>query len=48
LAATYDAVIDVGQRGVEGDIVECGVARGGCAGLMGLAAVAMLVTFLWF
>ena len=38
LAATYDAVIDIGQRGVDGDIVECGVARGGCAGLMGLAA----------
>jgi len=38
LAATYDAVIDIGQRGIEGGIVECGVARGGCAGLMGLAA----------
>lgn len=34
LEATYDAVADVEKRGVQGSVVECGVAQGGCAGLM--------------
>jgi hypothetical protein len=38
LEATYDVVYSVEQRGVPGSIVECGVARGGSAALMGLVA----------
>jgi hypothetical protein len=33
----YDAVIAINREGIPGDIVECGVWSGGCAGLMGLA-----------
>lgn len=36
LETTYDLVDSVVHMGVTGDFVECGVARGGCAGLMGL------------
>lgn len=38
LFATYDLARDLTHRQVQGDLVECGVARGGCAGLMWLAA----------
>lgn len=37
LEVSHDAVSSVVAAGVPGDIVECGVAQGGCAGLMGLA-----------
>ncbi len=37
LEVSHDLVKTVVEAGVPGDIVECGVARGGCAGLMGLA-----------
>jgi hypothetical protein len=33
----YGAVIAINREGIAGDIVECGVWSGGCAGLMGLA-----------
>ena len=33
----YDAVIAINREGILGDIVECGVWNGGCAGLMGIA-----------
>lgn len=36
LLATYDAVMQVEREAVKGDLVECGVARGGCAALMAL------------
>lgn len=38
LEATFDAVRDVQRRGVPGCLVELGVARGGCAALMRVAA----------
>jgi len=38
LSATYDATLDVEVRGLEGSFVECGVAQGGSAALMGLVA----------
>lgn len=34
LEVTYEAVKDVCERGISGDMVELGVARGGCAALM--------------
>src|SRR6266540_6311202 len=34
----WDQCMDVFQRNVAGDLVECGVWRGGSSGLMGLAA----------
>jgi hypothetical protein len=37
LEATYDCVHAVRQRGLQGALVECGVAQGGCAGVMALA-----------
>jgi O-methyltransferase len=37
LEETHRAVCEVLERGVPGAIVECGVAQGGCAGLMALA-----------
>jgi hypothetical protein len=37
LVVTYDAVSAVLRQGVEGALVECGVAQGGCAALMSLA-----------
>lgn len=37
LAWLYSAVCGVDQDGVPGDLVECGVWRGGSAGLLGLA-----------
>src|SRR5262245_21580339 len=37
LRGLYDAVRSVVAQNVPGDLVECGVARGGSAGLMGLA-----------
>lgn len=37
LEKTYDAVVDVVQRGVPGDLVECGVAQGGSSAVMALA-----------
>ncbi len=36
LRALYDAVTEVASRRVPGDLVECGVARGGSAALMAL------------
>jgi hypothetical protein len=36
LRSLYDAVRHVVSNGIEGDIVECGTARGGSAALMGL------------
>jgi hypothetical protein len=36
LRGIYQGIGDVLQRGVKGDLVECGTARGGCAALMGL------------
>jgi len=38
LLATYDKVMQIEQEGLEGNIVECGVARGGCAAMMALIA----------
>jgi len=38
LSATYDIVSKVEKSGIEGAIVECGVARGGCAALMALVS----------
>ena len=38
LEATYDAVVDIEERRVNGNIVECGVAQGGSAALMALAS----------
>jgi len=37
LEATHDTVYDVGVQNLIGDLVECGVAQGGCAALMALA-----------
>ena len=37
LEATYRAAKNLNQRGLAGDFVELGVARGGCAALMGMA-----------
>jgi hypothetical protein len=37
LRGLYDAACDVARRGVAGDLVECGTARGGSAALLGLA-----------
>jgi len=37
LRGLYDAACDVAKRGVAGDLVECGTARGGSAALLGLA-----------
>jgi len=37
LEISHDLVRSAISTGVPGDIVECGVARGGCSGLMGLA-----------
>lgn len=37
LRGLYDAVREVGQRGVAGDVVECGTARGGSAALLAKA-----------
>lgn len=36
LRGIYEGVCEVIRRGVPGDLVECGTARGGCAALMGL------------
>lgn len=36
LRGLYDAVMAVDEKGLPGDIVECGAARGGSAALMGL------------
>jgi hypothetical protein len=38
LEHTYEAVRDIQERRIPGDFVELGVARGGCAALMALAA----------
>jgi hypothetical protein len=37
LRGLYGALKDVTQRGIPGDVVECGTARGGSAALLGLA-----------
>ena len=37
LEVTYNIVIQIHNEKVKGDIVECGVAQGGCAGLMAMA-----------
>ena len=36
LKGIYTGACDVLNRGIKGDFVECGTARGGCAALMGL------------
>ena len=36
LRGIYDGICKVEKRGILGDLVECGTARGGCAALMGL------------
>jgi O-methyltransferase len=36
LLATYDIAEDVERKGMDGCIIECGVARGGCSALMAL------------
>ena len=36
LRGVYDGICRVNQKGIPGDLVECGTARGGCAALMGL------------
>jgi len=38
LEATYDAVMDVEERQIKGNVVECGVAQGGSIALMALAS----------
>lgn len=38
LLATYDIVKAVEDKGLEGCIIECGVARGGCSAMMALIA----------
>jgi len=38
LRGIYRAVCDVIERDIKGSFVECGTARGGCAGLMGLTS----------
>jgi len=38
LKGIYEAICEVIDRDVEGSFVECGTARGGCAGLMGLTS----------
>lgn len=40
LKGIYNGVCDALIRGIEGDFVECGTARGGCAGLLRLTAKA--------
>jgi len=40
LEATFDAAVDVVQRGIPGAFVECGVAQGGCSALMAMVAKA--------
>lgn len=37
LRGLYEAVCHVAERGIAGDVVECGTARGGSAALLGLA-----------
>ena len=37
LAVTYNTCIEMNKKNIEGDFVELGVARGGCAALMGEA-----------
>jgi len=38
LLATYDLVTEMEGKAIEGSIVECGVARGGCSALMAMIA----------
>lgn len=37
LATLYEIVIHLDGHGIEGDFVECGVWKGGCAGMMAIA-----------
>lgn len=38
LSQTYDLVIEIFKKNIKGDLIECGVAQGGCAVLMTLTA----------
>ena len=47
LEATYDVVLNVLSQSIQGAIVECGVARGGSAALMGVVTEGVLDRALW-
>jgi O-methyltransferase len=47
LEATYDVVLNVLSQRIKGAIVECGVARGGSAALMGMMTEGALDRALW-
>lgn len=38
LSSTFDIIVTAEKEGIEGDLVECGVAKGGCGAMMALAS----------